>query len=47
MTTNYEQLGKDIVEVSAGEPGKKSYLNYFREVQQKFAQEQKLSGDKA
>lgn len=56
--------GKDIVDVEAGKPGKKSEcvilgfpqnvrrtqdsdINFFRETQQKFAQEQKFTGDKA
>jgi hypothetical protein len=37
--------GKDIVDIEAGEPGKKSDLNYFRETREKFAQKQKFSGD--
>jgi hypothetical protein len=40
-------LGKDIVDVEAGEPGKKSDINFFRETQQKFAPKQKFTGDKA
>jgi hypothetical protein len=37
--------GKDLVDIEAGEPGKKSDINYFRETREKFAQEQKFSGD--
>ncbi|WP_240039184.1 MULTISPECIES: transposase family protein [Okeania] len=40
-------LGKDIVDVEAGKPGKKSDISFFRETQEKFAQEQKFAGDKA
>lgn len=40
-------LGKDIVDVEAGEPGKKSDIKYFRETKQKFDEKQKFTGDKA
>jgi hypothetical protein len=39
--------GKDIVDVETGEPGKKSDISYFRETREKFAPEQKFTGDKA
>ena len=39
--------GKDIVDISAGEPGKKSDIQYFRETEKKFDSQQKFSGDKA
>ena len=39
--------GKDIVDVEAGKPGKKSDINFFRETQQKFSEKQKFTGDKA
>ncbi len=39
--------GKDIVDISAGEPGKKSDIQYFRETEKKFDSKQKFSGDKA
>nr|WP_293089332.1 transposase family protein [Okeania sp. SIO3B5] len=38
--------GKDIVDISAGEPGKKSDIQYFRETEKKFDSKQKFSGDK-
>ncbi len=40
-------LGKDIVDVEAGKPGKKSDINFFRETEQKFSPKQKFTGDKA
>ena len=39
--------GKDIVDIEAGKPGKKSDINFFRETQEKFAGQQKFTGDKA
>ncbi len=39
--------GKDIVDISAGEPGKKSDVQYFRESEKKFDTQQKFSGNKA
>ncbi len=39
--------GKDIVDIEAGKPGKKSDINFFRETQEKFAEQQKFTGDKA
>ncbi|MDY7005579.1 MAG: transposase family protein [Cyanobacteriota bacterium] len=33
--------GKDIVDISAGEPGKKSDIQYFRETEKKFDSQQK------
>jgi hypothetical protein len=39
--------GKDIVDIEAGKPGKTSDINFFRETQEKFHQEQKFTGDKA
>lgn len=39
--------GKDIVDVLAGEVGKKSDINLWRESQKKFLLEQRFQGDKA
>ncbi|WP_256386583.1 transposase family protein [Hydrocoleum sp. CS-953] len=39
--------GKDIVDIEAGKPGKTSDINFFRETQEKFHQEQKFTGDRA
>ena len=39
--------GKDIVDVEAGKPGKKSDINFFRETWAKFSEKQKFTGDKA
>ncbi len=40
-------LGKDIVDVVAGEPGPRADINICRESLNKFKEEQKFSGDKA
>ena len=40
-------VGKDIVDVEAGKPGKKSDINFFRETRAKFSEKQKFTGDKA
>ena len=40
-------LGKDIVDIEAGKIGQISDINFFREIQEKFHQEQKFTGDKA
>ncbi len=40
-------LGKDIVDIEAGKPGKKSDINFFRETQEKLLEEQTFTGDKA
>ena len=39
--------GKDIVDIEAGKIGQISDINFFREIQEKFHQEQKFTGDKA
>ncbi len=39
--------GKDIVDIEAGKPGKKSDINFFRETQEKLAEPQKFTGDQA
>ena len=43
MLTN----GKDIVDIEAGKIGQISDINFFREIQEKFHQEQKFTRDKA
>lgn len=43
MLTN----GKDIVDIEAGKLGQISEINFFRETQEKFHQEQKFTRDKA
>ena len=43
MLTN----GKDIVDIEAGKLGQISEINFFREIQEKFHQEQKFTRDKA
>ena len=43
MLTN----GKDIVDIEAGKLGQISDINFFREIQEKFHQEQKFTRDKA
>ncbi|MGD1702589.1 transposase family protein [Dapis sp. BLCC M229] len=40
-------LGKNIVDIEAGKPGKKSDINFFRETQQRFSPKQKFTGDQA
>lgn len=37
--------GKDIVDVSLGDPGPKSDISQFRQAQVKFSQKQKFRGD--
>ena len=39
--------GKDIVDIEAGKLGQISEINFFRETQEKFHQEQKFTRDKA
>ena len=39
--------GKDIVDIEAGKLGQISEINFFREIQEKFHQEQKFTRDKA
>lgn len=39
--------GRDIVDIVAGEPGRKSDINLFRENKNGFEEKQKFSGDKA
>ena len=39
--------GKDIVDIEAGKLGQISDINFFREIQEKFHQEQKFTRDKA
>ena len=39
--------GKDIVDIEAGKIGQISDINFFREIQEKFHQEQKFTRDKA
>ena len=39
--------GKDIVDIEAGKIGQISDINFFRETQEKFHQEQKFTRDKA
>ena len=37
--------GKDLVDVSLGDPGPKSDISQFREAQDKFSQQQRFRGD--